>query len=66
MSRHIVEANREKSQINVYRIDEANFKVLFASYPLDRAMALGFEKFAKQLGEDILLDTPIARDVFGL
>lgn len=62
---HIDAANRE---LQIYRVDADGTKSLFTSVilPASRGWTAEFEAFAKQLGENLMLDSPAARDLLGL
>ena len=62
---HIDEASRE---LQIYRLDADGRRSLFTSVklPASRGWTAEFEAFAKQLGENLLLDSLAARDLLGL
>lgn len=67
---HLVEIDETKRLLTIYRVNEIGEKMLFTSIDLP---VLTFDKdseayrnFAQQLGENLLVDSPVARKIFGL
>lgn len=60
----VIEIDKEKNNIEVYRIDDSDKRILLTQYPIQKAKAVGFETFAKQIGEDILMISSNIRGVF--
>lgn len=67
---HLVEVSEEESTLYIYRVYSDGRKELFTSTRLpDISSDLNekkFQEFAQLLGENILLDSGIARKLFGL
>ncbi len=67
---HLVEIDETKRLLTIYRVNEVGEKMLFTSIDLP---VLTFEKdseafrgFAQELGENLLVGSPVARKIFGL
>lgn len=68
---HIVEIDEDRKTLTIYRLHEDGKKVLLTSTELpDRTLLKENKKaireFAEMLGENILLDSPIARKLLDL
>ncbi|MEO1248057.1 MAG: hypothetical protein AAFX56_20450 [Pseudomonadota bacterium] len=67
---HLVEVDAEKKQLVIYRLSASGSKRLFTSIDLPSETFSenkdGFREFATRLGENLLVDSPVARDVLGL
>lgn len=70
MFSHLVEIDKLTKQLTIYRIFEDGRKQLFTQTDLPRKSAsnnkTAHEEFAKMIGENILLDSPAAREPIGL
>jgi len=67
---HSVEVNEQKRLLAIYRPNEKGEKALFASVDLPvksfNEDAEGYREFARLLGENLLIDSPVARKLLGL
>jgi hypothetical protein len=65
---HLIEIDAQSKEMHIYRVDESGRKTLFTSTPLptSKGWSDDLEKFAKQLGENLLMDSPAARDLLQL
>ena len=63
---HLIQAEDETQLITIYRIDSGGMPTLFTSVSLEEARKMGFEKFGRLLGENLVLDSPRMRDLFSL
>ncbi|NIP37479.1 MAG: hypothetical protein GWM89_00115 [Candidatus Dadabacteria bacterium] len=68
---HLVEVREEEKKIYIYRIYKlTNKKQFFTCYELpDKTFdedKKGFKRFAELLGENIVLDSPLARKILGI
>jgi hypothetical protein len=65
---HLLIVDEQSRELRIYRIDEAGSKTLLTStlLPQTTGWTDAVSKFAKELGENLLLDSPSARRVLGL
>lgn len=67
---HLIQIDTEKRELVIFRIENDGSKVFYTSTPLpdlDMSESIdGFQDFARQLGENILLDSPAIRRIYGL
>ncbi len=67
---HLLEVDEDKRRISIYRISADGKKQLFTSVDLPSKTFSededGFKRFARHLGENLLLDSPVARKLLGL
>jgi hypothetical protein len=67
---HMVEVDEEKRQVLIYRISADSKKQLFTSVDLPTKKVSEdedeFRRFACTLGENLLIDSPVARKFLGL
>lgn len=67
---HIVEIDEATKTLTIYRSFPNGDKQLFTQVDLPKKTASadekGFEEFARTLGENLLLDSPIARKILDL
>lgn len=65
---HVLHVDADTREIQIYRLDLAGERSLYTSVklPESRGWTPELESFAKQLGENILLDSPAARKMLGL
>ncbi len=67
---HLVEIDETKRLLTIYRVNEIGEKILFTSIDLPPLTfdknSEGYRDFAQQLGENLLVDSPVARKLFGL
>lgn len=67
---HIVKISEEESKLYIYRMYEGGRQELFTSVELPKISfdsdTEEFRKFAQQLGENILIDSPIARKALSI
>lgn len=67
---HLVEIDQENKQAIIYRVFSNGEKQLYTKVdlpekPIDEDK-LAFERFSCMLGENLLMDSPIARKLLGL
>jgi len=63
---HLIQAEDETQLITIYRIDSGGMPILYTSVSFEEARKMGFEKFGRLLGENLVLDSPRMRDLFSL
>lgn len=67
---HILEIDEERKLLVINRVFEDGKRQLFTSIDLPGKTfsedEQGFREFAQKLGENLLLDSPVARRLFGL
>lgn len=67
---HLIEIDEASRQLNIFRLFEDGKKHLYTQVELPAKKAdedkPAYEKFAQDLGENILLDSPLARRLIGL
>lgn len=67
---HLVEIDEESRKVVIYRIGDSGDRTLYTSIDLPRGAVSqdedGFSRFASLLGENLLLDSPLARKLLGL
>jgi len=65
---HLLQIDEKSRELRIYRVDEAGGKTLFTStlLPTSKGWGEDLEKFAKQLGENVLMDSPAARRLLQL
>lgn len=67
---HLVEIDEEKRQLLIYRIRKNGKKQSFTSVDLPSKTFAddedGFRRFSTYLGENLLVDSPVARKLLGL
>lgn len=67
---HIVRIDPESGELSIYRLDEDLGEVLYTSVNLRDEMATNpesaLDRMARLLGENILLDSPAGREIFGI
>jgi hypothetical protein len=63
MNGHLIQIDKENRQISIFRVRSGKTAELFTHYSFDRARTAGFGAFAKQLGEDLILDSPDLREL---
>lgn len=65
---HLVCFNEETRQLAIYRVDAEGRKTLFTSIalPQSKGWVSPLEGFARQLGENLIMDSPVARKLFDL
>lgn len=68
---HLIEIDSEKRTLFIYRMfSDGREKQLYTSVQLPQELILqdrgAFDRFAKTLGENILIDLPQARDALGI
>ncbi|MER8698635.1 MULTISPECIES: hypothetical protein [unclassified Mesorhizobium] len=61
---HLIQAEEETQLIVIYRIDSGGMPTPYTSLSFDEAQKMGFEKFGKLFGENLILDSPKLRDLF--
>ena len=64
MNGHLIQIDNEKNQVSIFRVRLGKPTELFTIYSFDQARTAGFSAFAKQLGEDLILDSPDLRGLF--
>jgi hypothetical protein len=67
---HLVEIDEQKKELMIYRVEGDGTKVLYTSTSLPEVDVSTnvevFQQFALQLGENILLDSPAVRQLYGI
>jgi hypothetical protein len=65
---HLVQIDPQSRSLSIFRVDAAGKKTLFTKVDLPSSTGWqpAFEHFAKQLGENLLLDSPAARELLKL
>lgn len=67
---HWVEVNEQKRLLAIYRVNEKGKKALFTSVDLPVKSfdedSEGYREFAPLLGENLLIDSPVARKLLRL
>lgn len=67
---HLVEIDETSKQIVIYRLFPNGEKQLYTSVELPKKTIdedkEGYENFSRMLGENILIDSPIARMIIGI
>ena len=64
---HSVEIDEESRQVKIYRIFPNGQKQLYTETEMPSGgRGAAFEAFSRTLGENLLLDSPIARRILGL
>jgi hypothetical protein len=65
---HLLQIDEQSRELRIYRIDRSGQKTLFTStsLPNSKGWSEGLEKFAKQIGENVLMDSPAARKLLKL
>ncbi len=63
---HLIQAEEQSQLITIYRIDSGGMPTLYTSVSFEEARKMGFEKFGRLLGENLVLDSPGMRDLFSL
>jgi hypothetical protein len=65
---HVVRIDEASRELTILRRSQDGTETLFTSVSLPSSSGWDaeFEDFAKQLGENILLDSPVARKMLGL
>ena len=63
---HLIQAEEETQLITIYRIDSGGMPTLYTSVSFEEAQKMGFEKFGRLLGENLVLDSQRMRDLFSL
>ena len=60
---HLVCYDETARQLVIYRVDSSGHRTLFSKVELPSAAGWSkeVEEFAKQLGENLLMDSPVAR-----
>ncbi len=67
---HLIEIDRERRVLSIFRIVQGKEKQFYTSIDLPRGSIEedrdSFDRFAQMLGENILMDSPQARDALGI
>lgn len=67
---HIVKISAEEKRLYIYRIYHDGRQEFYTSVDLPMVSSepenVAFQKFSQQLGENILVDSPVARKAFGI
>jgi hypothetical protein len=66
---HQVEIDEQSRRLLIYRVSGSGVKSLFTETPIPRPRNEdpdGFDRFARILGENLLIDSPVARKLLGL
>lgn len=67
---HLVEIDESSKQLTIYRVFPDGEKQLYTKVDLPLKTInedkIGFEEFSRILGENLLIDSPVARNIFGI
>jgi hypothetical protein len=65
---HVLHVDADSREIRIYRMDSTGEQSLYTSVKLPESLGWTpeLESFARQLGENLLLDSPAARKMLGL
>jgi len=67
---HLVEIDEEQKKVFIYRVDVSGEKQFFTSVDLPKKTFSededSFRRFASRLGENLLVDSPVARKILEL
>ena len=67
---HIVKISQQEEKLYIYRIYSNGRQELYTSVDLPsvdvESDMITFQKFSQQIGENILLDSPVARKILGI
>lgn len=65
---HVLHIDANSGELQIYRLDADGERSLFTSVklPVSQGWTPELESFARQLGENLLLDSPEARKLLGL
>ena len=67
---HVIEVDEENRRLTIYRVFSSGDKQLYTYVDMPNKTFLddedGFKEFARMLGENILIDSPIARKLLSL
>jgi hypothetical protein len=72
MHSHLIEVDRNRKELSIYRIDTSGAKILYTSIELpDLDLSIEsdvgrFKEFAMTLGENLLFDIPVVREMYDL
>lgn len=60
---HLVQVDETTREIRIFRVDSSGLRTLFTAttLPAGTGWSASLEKFARELGENLLLDSPSAR-----
>jgi hypothetical protein len=61
---HLVCYNTASLFVEIHRIQADGLKILYTEISFDEATKHPFEKFARLLGENIIIDSTVGRDLF--
>jgi hypothetical protein len=65
---HLLQIDEQSRELRIYRVDLSGQRTLFTStsLPNSKGWSEALEKFAKQIGENVLMDSPAARKLLKL
>jgi hypothetical protein len=65
---HLLQIDEQSRELRIYRVDSSGQRTLFTStsLPSSKGWSEALEKFAKQIGENVLMDSPAARKLLKL
>jgi hypothetical protein len=65
---HVIQIDEKARQLHIFRLDSSGKRTLFTStnIPQSEGWIDELGKFARQLGENLLADSPIARKLLSL
>jgi hypothetical protein len=65
---HLVCVNENSRELEIFRVDDNGIQTLFTkvSLPQSSGWTSETERLAKQLGENLLIDSPVARRLLGI
>lgn len=61
---HLIQIDKDNRQISIVRVRSGKTAELFTAYTFEQVRSAGFSAFAKQLGEDLILDSSGLRELF--
>jgi len=65
---HLLQIDEQSRELRIYRVDPSGQKAFFTSIslPSSTGWSEGLGKLAKQIGENVLMDSPAARKLLKL
>lgn len=63
MSEHLLQVDKAGRLISIFRVGSGKSNTLFTALSFEQAQAKGFEAFAKELGENLIFDSPELRSL---
>ena len=65
---HLLQIDEQSRELRIYRVESSGQKSLFTAAPIpsSKGWTEALERFAKQIGENVLMDSPTARKLLSL